>query len=78
MQVFPCDLLEPTYADSGNSDNLMARSEVERRGQYLEQLEKLLPDGVNHPLVQLVKQCLRNTPSQRPTAEELVSSLEEM
>ena len=56
----------------------MARSEVERRGQYLEQLEKMLPDGVNHPLVHLVKKCLRNTPSQRPTADELVSSLEEM
>ena len=28
--------------------------------------------------MQLVKQCLRNTPSQRPTSEELITSLEEM
>ena len=78
MQVFPGDLLEPTYADSETSDNLVARSEVERRGRYLDQLEKMLPDGDNHPLIHLVKQCLRNTPLQRPTAEELVVSLEEM
>ena len=77
-QVFPGDLLEPTYAATDNSDNLKARSEVERRGHYLEQLERMLPDGGNHPLVQMVKACLKNGPSERPTAEELITSLEEM
>ena len=79
-QVFPGDLLEPTYPDPVNPENLLARSEVERRDLYLEQLERKLyvPDGGSHPCVQMVKQCLRNTPSQRPTSEELITSLEEM
>ena len=51
---------------------------MERRGPYIEQLERKLPDFGHHPFVQLVKQCLRNTPSQRPTSEELITSLEEM
>ena len=51
---------------------------MERRGLYIEQLERKLPDGGQHPLVQLVKQCLRNIPSQRPTSEELIASLKEM
>ena len=38
----------------------------------------MLLDGGNHPLVQLVKACLKNAPSQRPTAEGLIASLEGM
>ena len=38
----------------------------------------MLPDGREHPLVHLLRQCLKNNPSQRPTAEELVTSLVEM
>ena len=56
----------------------MARSEVERRGQYFEQLEDLLPGRIRQILVLLIKNCLHNDPSQRPTAEQLVTSLEEM
>ena len=56
----------------------MARSEVERRGQYFEQLEDLLPGRIRQVLVLLIKNCLHNDPSQRPTAEQLVTSLEEM
>ena len=56
----------------------MARSEVERRGQYFEQLEDLLPGRIRQVLVLLIKNCLHNVPSRRPTAEQLVTSLEEM
>ena len=45
---------------------------------YVERLESLLPDGGHHPLVQLVKQCLKNTPSNRPAIEQVVASLEQM
>ena len=38
----------------------------------------MLPDGRQHALVQLLKQCLKNNPSQRPTAEELITSLVEI
>ena len=78
LQIFPGDLLEPTYSDPDNQDNLLARSEVERRQVYIDQLDRKLPDCGHHPLVQLVKRCLKNTPSQRPTAEEVLTSLEEM
>ena len=57
---------------------LVACSEVERRRQYIGQLETKLPSGEHHPFVQLMKRCLHNEPSQRPTSEELITSLEEM
>ena len=56
----------------------MGRSEEERRQEYIEQLEDRYPRGSRHPFVQLVKRCLKNNPSDRPTAEEVMSSLEEM
>ena len=51
---------------------------MERRQQYIQQLEDKLPIGEHHPFVLLVKSCLHNDPSERPTVEELVTSLEEM
>ena len=51
---------------------------MERRQQYIQQLEDKFPIGEHHPFVLLVKRCLHNDPSERPTAEELVTSLEEM
>ena len=70
--------MEPTYPDPNNQDNLLARSEVKRRQIYIDQLERKLPDGRLHPLVQLLICCLKNTASQRPTAEDVLRSLEEM
>ena len=51
-----------------------------RRGQYFEQLEEMqLATGrVKRVLVQLIKDCLHNSPPQRPTAEQLVTALEGM
>ena len=42
------------------------------------QLEDLLPGGIRQALVQLIKNCLHNAPSQRPTAEQVVTSLNEL
>ena len=78
MQVFPGDLLQPNYTDPDNPDRLVGRSEVGRRKAYLDQLEDLLPGGIRAHLVQMIKNCLRNDPSQRPTAERLVTVLEGM
>ena len=77
LQVFPGDLLEPTYINPENHQ-LIARSEVERREQYIGELEEKLPTGERHPFVQLVKMCLSNDQSERPTTEELITSLKEM
>ena len=44
----------------------------------MDRLENLLPGENRHPLLQLIKDCLCNAPSHRPTAEQLVTALEEM
>ena len=67
--MFPGDLLEPNYVDPDHPGRLLGRSEVERRQLYFDQLE-------GKALVRLVKTCLHNDPSQRPTAKQLVTVLE--
>ena len=74
LQVFPGTLLPHNYEDPHNPDRLLGRSEVERRRDYIQPLHGQL--GEEHPLVQLVHQCLRNTPARRPSAEELLHQLE--
>lgn len=59
--------LEPRYPDPSHC------SEVERRGKYFEQLES---EGQYYQLIQLTKECLHNSPSSRPTAEQTVCELE--
>ena len=72
--MFPGTLLPCPYEDPQNPDHLLARSEVERRNEYIQLLHGQLPE--QHPLVQLVHQCLHNTPARRPSAEELLQQLE--
>ena len=77
VQVFPGDLLEHTYPDPNNPRQLLARSEVDRRGNYFEHLERQLHTGsAGYSLVGVVKQCLENIPEERATAEQLVRVLE--
>ena len=75
--MFPGDL-QPTFADPDHPGRLIGHSEVGRRQTYFDQLEDLLPGGVRCIFVQMIKDCLRNDPSQRPTAEQLVTVLEGM
>ena len=74
FQVFPGTLLPHNYEDPRNPDHLLARSEVERRREFIQLLHRQLEE--EHPLVQLVHQCLHNTPARRPSAEELLQQLE--
>ena len=77
--MFPGDLLEHTYPDPNNPRQLLARSEVDRRGTYFEYLEiELHRRSAGYPLVCVIKQCLENIPEERPTAEQLVTALEGM
>ena len=78
MQSFPGNLLEPTYVDPNNRQQLLARSEVERRARYFEMLENKFPTGQHHPFVLLVKRCLHNDLLERPSAEDLRTALDEM
>ena len=72
MQVFPGELLEPNHTDPEDPARLLGRSEVERRQPYFNQLEEF------KVLTPLIKICLHNDPSRRPTAERLVTILKEM
>ena len=76
MQEFPGDLLEPTHPDPNNPRQLLGRSEVGRRENYFERLERNLQGSAGYSLVGVVKQCLENIPEERPTAEQLVRVLE--
>ena len=74
MQVFPGTLLQYTYRDPEKPRRLLGRTEVQRRDEYIKLLHKQL--GEQHPLVLLVKQCLDDEPSKRPSAQEMLQRLE--
>lgn len=74
MQVFPTILKSPTYTDR-TTRRRIARSEVERRSDYIQQMHEAL--GQQHILVRIVEQCLQDLPEDRPLIEEVVQQLEE-
>ena len=78
--VFPCDPQEPNYVDE-NSGLLVARTELQRRSKYMryvnEQLRACGQLRGDHPLIQLIQQCLHNLPAKRPGIRELLHLLEE-
>ena len=71
--VFPCDPLEPNYEDEN--------TELQRRSEYMRYVNKQLRAcgqlHVNHPLIQLIQQCLQNKLSKRPNICEVLHLLEE-
>ena len=73
-QVLPCDLLPANFCD--DNGKLHARTEVERRQRYIDQLEQQLDR--DHDLIKLIKQCLHNSPKMRPTADDVVCILEKL
>ena len=78
-QVFPKDLLPPTYLSYERPRVLLLRTEVERRERYYEVAYCLL-DETNpaHKLVKLSELCLCNDPPQRPTVDLLITVLQEL
>ena len=63
-----------THSDPHNPGRVIGRTEVERREVYMKKLENLLLES--HPvLVEMVTNCLHNTPQTRPTAEQLLETL---
>ena len=75
IQVFPQNLLKPTYLDP-KTKKIKGRSELERRGQYIDILHQII--GRRHPLVVLIKGCLEYEPVKRPTARQALERLGEM
>lgn len=69
-QTFPAELLPPNYQVYVNGrPNLVARTEVERRSEYFDKLEH------EHPLTDLIRQCLSYYPEERPHTGELLERL---
>ena len=75
IREFPKSLLPATY-NSANGE-LVARSELERRKSYMEKLRTELPTA-DHPLYQLIEQCLHNNPPNRPTSTTTLHWLQEI
>ena len=79
--VFPCNPLEHNYYDE-NSGLLVARTELQRRSKYMryvnEQLRACGQLRGDHPLIQLIQQCLHNLPAKRPGIHEVLHLLEEV
>ena len=63
-------LLHTKYQIGGR---LAAHSEVERRGEYLKSVERIL--GADHLLHGLIMKCLHDVSSRRPSCEEIMSDL---
>ena len=72
-ETFPCDPLAPNYTDE-ESGLLIARSELQRRSRYMENVNRQLRG--DHPLIRLIQQCLHNVPAKRPSIREVLHLIE--
>ena len=79
-ETFPCDPLAPTFFDN-ESGLVVARTELQRRSGYMRSVNTQLRacDQLrgDHPLIQLIQQCLHNGPQKRPNIREVLRLLEE-
>ena len=73
-QMFPSDVVPKTFQDP-TTQKVVTRSEIERRGKYIQSLKTAL--GETHPLVHLTLNCLEDQPSDRPSAHEVLTRLKE-
>ena len=77
--VFPWNILPAVYM--GENGVLLARTELQRRSEYMryvnEQLRACGQLRGDHPLIQLIQQCLQNDSSRRPGIREVLRLLEE-
>ena len=79
-EIFPSDPLAPNYFEE-NIGEVVARTELQRRSQYMASVnEKLRACGqlpTVHPFITLIQQCLHNGPHKRPSIHEVQRLLEE-
>ena len=71
-QTFPKPL-SAAYMDTQR--RMVGRTELERRGNYMQLIQSQFREG--HPLIQMIKCCLKNLPEDRPTIHEVVQFLEQ-
>ena len=79
-EIFPYDLLAPTYFDESKG-MVIGRTELQRRSEYMKNINTQLRTcgqlRGNHPLIQLIQQCLHNSASKRPNIREVLGLLKE-
>ena len=79
-ETFPCDPLAHNYLDE-DSGLLIARTELQRQSVYMRNVNtQLRACGQlrgDHPLIQLIQQCLNNSARKRPDISEVLGLLEE-
>ena len=79
-ETFPCDPLAPTYFDN-ESGLVVAHTELQRRSEYMRsvntQLRACGQIRGDHPLIQLIQQCLHNGPHKRLNIRDVLRLLEE-
>ena len=68
-QTFPKPLSATYMDDSG----LIARNELERCGNFMQQIHRLLREG--HPLIQMIQCCLKNRIRERPAIHAVLEFL---
>ena len=56
--------------DPNDPDELVPVKEIDRRAAYLQTI------GSEHPLMALIRRCLSNAPTRRPTAAEILSQVD--
>ena len=67
-------LLPSKYTDSRGKVRMT--TEAKRREQFVEKANQILPK--DHPLIEMIKECLQNRPALRPRSRELVTLLKDM
>ena len=70
-QTFPCDLLAPTYRESGR---LLGRTELQRRERYMRIIYGQLCK--KHPLIQIIE-CSLDFPEHRPNIHQVLDLLKQ-
>ena len=74
-QQFPDELKAPNYVDEAKGGSLVARSELERRVEYMENVYSEFPKS--HPLIQMIEQCLQNSSKARPTINQTLELIKQ-
>ena len=72
--MFPGNLLPYTFRDPNDRGRVQGRTEIERRATHIERLEICIAIH-NQALVDLVKQCLDDSPEDRPSSEDLLQQI---
>ena len=66
---WPLPKIGPNRIDPSNPDRLISVTEAERREEFLRKISQ------DHPLTDLILNCLKNNPQRRPQAEEIVGRM---